>query len=124
MTSTGTEAHPALGASFIALAGGLWLLISPLIYTLYGSSGAWNDCVVGALIFVAGLIRFNRPELTRLSWLNSLLAVWILASPWVVGYTRSTGLLINSLFVGVIVFCAALAGANSERMSHDLNSTT
>ena len=54
MTSVRPDAHPALGASFIALAGGLWLLISPLIYTLYGSAGAWNDCVVGALIFVSG----------------------------------------------------------------------
>jgi hypothetical protein len=65
----------------------------------------------------------NHPAATGLSWLNSILGIWTFVSPWVYGYTGNTGRLINSLCVGFLVFCAALVGANNERMSHDSTST-
>lgn len=119
MTSDTTDAHPALGASLIALLAGLWLFVSPLVYGAYGNASAWNSWIVGALIFVFATIRRHRPAATGFSWMNSILGVWIFASPWVYGYTGDPGRCTNSLIVGLIVFCAALAGANSERMSHD-----
>jgi hypothetical protein len=122
MTSARTNAHPATGASRIVLLAGLWLFVSPWIYG-YGSSSAWNSWAIGALIFLFALIRVNRPAATGLSWLNSVLGIWTFVSPWVYGYPGHPGRAINSLFVGLIVFCAAVAGANSERMSHDRTST-
>jgi hypothetical protein len=123
MTSVRSNAHPAGGASLIALLAGLWLIVSPWIYGAYGNSAAWNSWVIGALIFLLGLVRMNRPAATGLSWLNSILGIWTLASPWVYGYTGRPGPLINSLCMGLVVFCAAIVGANSERMSHDRRST-
>lgn len=123
MTSAGNDAHPAVGASFIALLAGLWFAVSPWIYGAYGSADAWNSWAVGVLVFIFALIRMNRPAETRLSWLNSVLAVWIAVSPWVYGYTGHSGRLINSLIVGFIIFCAAIAGANSQRESHNPTST-
>jgi hypothetical protein len=122
MTPDRNDAHPARGASFIALLGGLWLFVSPWIYGVYGDASAWNSGIVGALIFVFALTRLNRPAATGLSWLNSVFGIWTFVSPWVFGYA-GTGRLINSLFVGFVVFCAAIVGANSERMSHDRTST-
>ncbi len=123
MTSAGSDTHPAVRASLIALAAGSWFFVSPWIYSAHGDSSAWNSWVVGALIFLCGLIRMNRPAATGLSWLNSILGIWVAVSPWVYGYTGDSGRFVNSLIVGFIVFCAALAGANSERMSHDRTST-
>jgi hypothetical protein len=123
MTSARNDIHPATGASFIALLAGLWLFFSPWIYGAYGDSSAWNSWVIGALVFLCGIIRMKRPAETGLSWLNSILGIWIVVSPWVYGYTGYPGRFINSLFVGLIVFCAAIGGANSERMSHDRMST-
>lgn len=117
-----TDTHPARAASIIALLAGLWLFFSPWIYGVYGNATAWNSWIVGALIFLLALIRMNRPAATRLSWLNSFLGIWTFVSPFVLGYAV-TGRLINSLFVGFIVFCASLVGANSEKMSHDRTST-
>jgi hypothetical protein len=122
MTPASTDAHQARGASLIALLAGLWLFVSPWIYGVYGNASAWNSWIVGALIFLLALMRLNHPAATGLSWFNSILGIWTFVSPWVFGYP-GTGRLINSLFVGFIVFCAALAGANSERMSHDRSST-
>jgi SPW repeat-containing protein len=122
MTPATTDAHPARGASKIALLAGLWLFISPWIYGAYGNSDAWNGWIVGALIVFLALIRLNRPTAIGLSWINSILGIWTFISPWIYGFTV-TGRLINSLFVGFIVFCASLVSANSERMSHDRTST-
>jgi hypothetical protein len=123
MTPDSTDAHPARGASFIALLAGLWLFVSPWIYGAYANSNAWNSWVIGALIFLFALMRMKHPAATGLSWLNSILGIWTFVSPWVYGYTGNSGRVVNSLCVGLIVFCAALAGANSERMSHDRTST-
>ena len=122
MTPDRTDAHPARGASIIAILAGLWLFVSPWIYGAYGDASAWNSWIVGALIFVFAWIRMNHPAATGLSWLNSILGIWTFVSPWVFGYPAA-GRLVNSLFVGLIVFCAGLAGANSDRMSHDKTST-
>jgi len=123
MTPAGTDAHPARGASLIALLAGLWLFVSPFTYGAFGNSNAWNSWIVGALIFLLALIRMNRPAATGLSRFNSILGIWIAVSPWVFGYTGNSGRVVNSVFVGLIVFCAGLVGANSERMSHDRAST-
>jgi hypothetical protein len=123
MTLAGTDAHPARGASKIVLFAGLWLFVSPWIYGTYGNANAWNCWIVGALIFLFSRIRMYQPAATGLSWLNSILGIWTFVSPWVFGYSGNPGRVINNMFVGFIVFCAALAGANSERMSHDTTST-
>ena len=124
MTSARTNAHPAVRASLITFLAGLWLLVSPWVYRAYGNSGAWNNWIVGALIVLLAAIRMNRPAATGLSWVNSILGIWIFVSPWVFGYNGYPGHVINSLCVGLIVFCSAVAGANSERMSHDRTSTS
>jgi hypothetical protein len=124
MTPARTDAHPAWGASFITLLGGLWLFVSPWVYGASANASAWNSWIVGALIFLFALIRMNRLTATGMSWLNSILAIWTFASPWIFGYTGNTGRFINSLCLGFIVFCAAVVGANSERMHHDPASTT
>lgn len=123
MLSATPEVHPARGASFITLLAALWLFFSPWIYGAYGNPNAWNSWIVGALIFVFAVTRMNRPAATGLSWLNSILGIWTFVSPWICGYSGNNGRLVSSLFVGLIVFCAGLAGANSERMSHDRGST-
>src|SRR5665213_1488414 len=97
MTPERTDAHPASGASLLALFAGLWLFVSPLIYGAYGDSSAWNSWIIGALIVLLALFRRRKPEATSLSWFNTILGIWIIASPWVYGYTVSAGRLINSL---------------------------
>ena len=118
MTSARTDAHPARGASSFAVLVGLWLFFSPWIYGVSGNASAWNSWIVGALIVIFAAIRRSRPALTRLSWINSGLALWVFVSPWVYGYVRGDGRFVNSLCIGLILFCAAIAGANSEWTSH------
>jgi len=118
MTPGRIDAHPALGASSFAVLCGVWLFLSPWIYGASGNASDWNSWIVGALVVVLAALRRTHPAATRLSWINSALAIWTFASPWIYGYASGTGRFVNSLCIGVILFCTAIIGANSEWTSH------
>ncbi len=118
MTPARMDAHPARGASSFAALVGVWLFLSPWIYGAAGDASAWNSWIIGALVVIFAAIRRSHPAVTSLSWINSAFAIWIFASPWVYGYVRGDGRFVNSLCIGVILFCTAMIGANSEWTSH------
>jgi hypothetical protein len=118
MTPARTDAHPARGASSVAVLCGLWLFLSPWIYGASGNTSAWNSWIIGVLILVFAATRRTYPALTSLSWINSALGIWVFFSPWIYGYVRGDGRFVNSLCIGLIVFCASITGANSEWTSH------
>jgi hypothetical protein len=104
-------------ASTIVLLAGIWYFFSPWIYGANAHGNAWNAWIVGALLFIFGVIRVSRSVGTvGLSWLSALLGIWVFFSPWIFAYTANTGRFINSLCVGVIVFVVAIVSARSSRM--------
>lgn len=44
------------------------------------------------------------------AWLNVILGLWLIISPWVLGYTATTAAFYNALIVGVLVAVFALLG--------------
>jgi hypothetical protein len=70
-------------------------------------------------MFIVGAVRLGRPLYSAgLSWLNTLLGIWVFFSPWIYGYAGNTGRLINSLCVGAIVFVLSIVAARSIRSRH------
>lgn len=113
MTPDGSDVHPGKPASLIVVLASIWFFISPWVYGVYTLPNAWNSWVVSVLIFTFAATRFGQQGLAGLSWANCILGIWTFASPWIYGYTGTTGRFVNSLCVGVIVFIAALASANA-----------
>jgi|SRR5689334_3388074 len=103
----------------INILAGIWLFLSPWVYQAYSPSpSAWNSWIVGALIVLFGVIRVSNPMSARgASIVNLLLGIWTFASPWIYGYTHTTGEFVNSLCVGVIVFVLATI---SSSMGHTM----
>jgi|SRR5579862_2580755 hypothetical protein len=103
-------------ASTIAMLAGIWLFLSPWVYTAYRLPQAWNSWVVGFFIALFAAIRIASPweDSAWLSWLNCLLGIWTFASPWVYNYIGDTHRFINSLCVGVIVFIVAMRSATAS----------
>lgn len=111
----------AKAASTICMLAGIWFFISPWIYGAYQTQSAWNSWIVGAAVFLFGVVRMGRPAYSSLfSWFNMVLGIWAFCSPWIFGYVGNTGRFINSLCVGVIVFAFAIASA---RISNRSNTT-
>lgn len=100
----------AKAASVICLLAGIWFFVSPWVYG--ATANAWNNWIVGAIIFIVGCARVSRPAYsTSLSWANAVLGIWVFCSPWIYSYTGNSGRFINSLCVGVIVFVLSVIAA-------------
>ncbi len=100
---------------------GIWLFVSPWVYNAYHDKSAWNSWIVGAIIVLFAALRFSVSGTRVLSVLNMLLGAWAFASPWIYGYTGSSGRFINSLCVGVVVF---VLGAFGSSMTSTTGHTT
>lgn len=89
-----------------------WLVAAPFVI---GSIGApfWNDLLVGLLAAVVRLLgwRENRPW-----WALLPFGIWLLAAPFLLGYTGLTAALVNDLVTGfLLVLAAALRRRTARR---------
>jgi len=87
---------------------GLWLAISPwaLSYAMEAIPTC-NALIVGVIIAVAAaaaLVAFHKWE----EWVNVVLAVWLIASPFALEFASHTTVLWNHIIVGVLVGILAL----------------
>lgn len=96
---------------WVNLALAVWLFISPWVLGFAGLPGAaWNAWIVGvgvAVFAIAALVQFARWQ----EGVTIVLGLWLIISPWVVGYDAYPTPLWNSLIVGILV--AALAAWNA-----------
>ena len=95
----------------INLVLGAWLVLSPFILGYAGEAApARNAYVVGATIVVmaaAAIWAFQKWE----EWISVLLGLWLIASPWALGYSAMQTPLWNQIVIGVIVGGLALWSA-------------
>jgi hypothetical protein len=115
-----TRRMQAKVASGLDLLAGLWLIISPFVLGYWDlgqvtrtipSQATNNDLIVGftiaaiAAIRLANAYRFGEYELPTmwLSWLSALLGLWLIVSPFVLGYTGLTAAFWNNIILGIIV---------------------
>jgi hypothetical protein len=117
VTNVNTRLGTIRAASIICLLAGIWLFVSPWVYGATGGN-TWNSWLVGAAIFLLGIVRVARPAFsTGISWVNAVLGAWVLCSPWIYGYTANSGRLINSVCVGIVVLVFSVAsGIGASRL--------
>jgi hypothetical protein len=82
---------------------GFWLAVSPWVLSYAGeTTPAWNAHAVGVIIAVAALaalLAFQKWE----EWVNIALGAWLIASPFVLGFTANIAAMSNQLIVGLLV---------------------
>jgi hypothetical protein len=108
----------ARAPSWINMALGMWVLVSPWLLGFTESGGAAANAVVtGLAITMVATVAVARSSPSA-SWGNLLLAIWLFASPWVVGYTEVRSASRNAWFIAVMVTLFAfitLVTASPER---------
>lgn len=90
---------------------GVWLAVSPwaLSYATEGAS-TWNAHVIGVVVAVAALaalIAFHKWE----EWVNAVLGVWLIVSPYLLGFAAYRDALWNQIVVGVLILVLAIWAA-------------
>jgi hypothetical protein len=95
-------------ASGLDTLAGAWLLVSSVTISSNGVV-AWNQAIVGGVIAVMAASRaFGGYRSSWPSWLNAVLGLWTIVSPWVLARTLSAETAWNAAITGLIVIVLAV----------------
>jgi len=88
---------------------GVWLILSPWLLGFSGiPSAMWNAVIVGVVVGLMALMHLRGGPLWE-EGVNVLLGVWLILSPWILGFSGEANALWNALIVGVLVGALALS---------------
>lgn len=94
---------------------GLWLVAAPWIFQFSGEAAAtWNAVAVGIVIAAIALFALFSVQAWQ-EWANAALGLWLVASPWVLGFVGVAAALWNAVIVGVAVALLALWALGTDR---------
>jgi hypothetical protein len=100
--------------NFIA---GIYLLISAWIGGVSAGNRA-NGIIFGIIVAVLAALRFSESAGRWASWVNALIGIWLIISPWVYGYADESWMW-NSIIVGIIMLVLGAWSAMASRMSEE-----
>jgi hypothetical protein len=93
---------------------GAWLVVSPWVLGYAAQQvPMMNAVVVGGIVALAAigaLYAFQAWE----EWTNVALAVWLIVSPWLLGFSAMETARLNHIIVGALIGVLALWSANIE----------
>jgi hypothetical protein len=90
---------------------GLWLAVAPLIMIYEGGFGgvsAWNSYLVGIGLIAIPLLGLAKPVPGR-EWVVLALGVWLILSPFLLGFSAERIAFSNTALCGIVVTIAAAA---------------
>ncbi len=92
----------------LCMLAGLWLWVSPFILHFKLGSGASSDAdVVGVVIGSLSMMAIATPQKWE-EWGKVVLGVWLLASPWLLGFSHQTLATYDMIIVGLLVVALSL----------------
>lgn len=99
-----TQIATASGLNCLAA---IWLFISAFAVSAHGPM-ATNNVIFGIIVFVLAVIRFGGAyDQGWLSWINALIGVWVIISPWAIMGTGpngpTQGIIVNNCITGGIL---------------------
>jgi hypothetical protein len=114
MNRVGTNgAEAARTASVLNIIAGIWLIISPFWMGFWQAPAPlWNTLILGIVIGLLALARACYPARNvGLSWVNLLLSIWLIVSPFFLAYPAGTVAVPNNVILGIIVGVLAIWSA-------------
>jgi hypothetical protein len=99
-------------ASWINMILGVWLIISPWVVGFASRPTAlWNTLILGVVILIAGLYA-SRTRSAGPSWWNVVFGIWLIISPFILGYRSLEAATADDVVLGIAVgILGLLAGA-------------
>ena len=99
------------GNSWINIVLSTWVIVSPFVLGFHSSQAIWNNVVAGALVGILALIgwRMHQPGW---SWLNLILGMWLVISPFVLFLSGPA--MWNNVILGIIIAAFALTNTYSK----------
>jgi hydrogenase/urease accessory protein HupE len=107
----------AKSLSWLVALAGLWEVVSPYILGYSVTTLAmWNAYIAGVVLIVlavwAALSEQTRLD-RNLEWINAVVGVWLILSPFALNYSTVVAAMWNSIIVGVVVIVLAAWAATT-----------
>ena len=100
------------GPSWLNILLGIWVIISPLVVQFAQLPAAmWNNVIVGIVIAVLAIIRTSTPRQAGWSWVNVILGIWMIISPFALG-VMTTAIVSNNIILGIVIALIASGSAS------------
>ncbi len=94
---------------------GLWMIASPWALAYQAESAPlWNAVVAGVLIAAVALAALYRVFAWQ-EWANFILGLWLVVSPWALGFAGLQAATRNAVVTGVVVAALALWALARDR---------
>lgn len=94
---------------------GLWVFVSPRVLGYHDeTAAAWNAYVTGAGIVVFALIAARMPK----AWeeiINMVLGVWLVLSPFALGYSGMNEIALHSVLAGILATAFAIWAMSNDK---------
>jgi hypothetical protein len=98
-------------ASGLDVLAAIWLFISAFVVPMYYGL-AWSNAIVAVIVFILAGIRASNPTTSSgLSWVNFILGIWVLISPWAMHTTQTHAAITNNVIMGIIMILLPLWSA-------------
>jgi len=102
MSPSATAVSMRRSVSWANVVLGVWVTATPWLFYVTESNGAanWSSWSVGAVLVTLAILTMRKPVL----WTNAIgvaLGIWLIASPWVLGFGAATAA--NAVIVGLLV---------------------
>lgn len=108
-------AHPKHWQDAVNAALGAWLLLSPLAVGYASDVVASANAVVVGLALVAGALGAILVPRAWEEWSEAALGVWLVVSPWVLGFAGQTDARMSAVSLGAVVIALALWTIASDK---------
>ena len=94
---------------WVTLVLGVWLFFSPWILGFYSSTpgASWNFFLLGIAFVVFAAFGLSLRTAWE-EWVNLILGLWMIISPWVLAYSGITAARDDAVIVGVINVALAI----------------
>jgi len=94
---------------------GIWMVVSPwALQHQTDMHSTSNAVILGILIGLAALVALFKVMAWE-EWANVVLGVWLLISPWVLGFTALTAAMWNAVIIGIVVTVLALWALGTDK---------
>jgi uncharacterized membrane protein len=95
---------------------GIWLIISPWVIGFPTSAATGITFVVGIAVLIAAIVALSSYEAARgARWLNLILGIWVVISPWVLRFATSSNATASNVIAGALVVIFAWIGLAMRR---------
>lgn len=94
---------------WLKVAVGLLVIASPWILGASASNAIlWNSLIVGGLLALAGLWALYQPMEALPEWASVVLGIWLVISPWILGFSATTSAVWYDVIAGAVVAIVAV----------------